>query len=102
MRQFIKYIVIMMILSMGGIVVNAASLSTSISGGNTVEPGGEFTLTFFLDIDEPIKQMSAKLNVDLSVMDIVSGPEALNGLSVILDENNIITVSSESGVSSSI
>jgi hypothetical protein len=91
----------MMVVSLGGIFVRAASLSTSISGNNSIDMGSEITLTFFLDVDEPVKQLTAKLNVDLSLLDIVGSPTALNGLNVQLDDN-IITVSSAEGVSGSI
>ena len=101
MRHGLKFIILMMVVSLGGIFVRAASLSTSISGNNSIDIGSEITLTFFLDVDEPVKQLTAKLNVDLSLLDIVGSPTALNGLNVQLDDN-IITVSSAEGVSGSI
>lgn len=102
MRHGVKFIILIMVVSLGGIFVRAASLSTSISGNNSIDIGSEITLTFFLDVDESVKQLTAKLNVDLSLLDIVGSPTALNGLNVQLDENNVITVSSSEGVSGSI
>ncbi|MDP2814115.1 MAG: cadherin-like beta sandwich domain-containing protein, partial [Erysipelotrichaceae bacterium] len=102
MRHGVKFIILIMVVSLGGIFVRAASLSTSISGNNSIDIGSEITLTFFLDVDESVKLLTAKLNVDLSLLDIVGSPTALNGLNVQLDENNVITVSSSEGVSGSI
>lgn len=102
MRHWLKIIILILVVSLGGVFVRAASLSTSISGSPSIEAGSEITLTFFLDVDEPLKQVNATLNVDLSLLDIVGSPIALNGLNVQMDENNELTIISAEGISGSV
>jgi hypothetical protein len=102
MRHWAKFLILITIFYLSGTSISATSLSTSISGSSSVETGSEITLTFFLDIEEPVKQLDAKLNIDLDLLEIVGSPVALNGLSVLINENNEITVSSANGVSGSV
>ncbi len=102
MRQWVRLLMWITIVYMSITSISASSFSTSISGSSMVETGSEITLTFYLDIEEPVKQMTAKLNVDLDLLEIVGSPVALNGLSVLINEDNEIIVSSADGVSGSV
>jgi hypothetical protein len=102
MRHWLKFLVLTMIIAWCGTWVQATTFSTSISGSDTIEIGSEITLTFAFDVDASISQMTAKLNFDSDLLDVVSPFETLNGLEVTVSESNEITVKSSSGVSGAV
>jgi hypothetical protein len=102
MRHLIKFLILSIMISLVGLTVFAATLSTTISGGNTVEVGSQVTLTFAFDVDEPIKQMTAKLVYDSDFLQLVGSPVALNGVDVLVNEDGEITASFPEGKSGSV
>jgi hypothetical protein len=102
MRHLIKFLILITIVYLSGASVSATTFSTSISGNSSVEAGDEITLTFSFYVDKPLRQMTAKLNIDLNVLEITGGLIALDGLDVKISEDNMIIVSSPDGVSGSV
>jgi hypothetical protein len=89
-------------ISVVGLTVFAATVTTTISGGNTIEVGSQITLTFAFDADEPIKQMTAKLVYDSDFLQMVGSPVALNGFDVQVNEGGEIIASFSEGKSGTV
>lgn len=102
MRNGLKYLIAVSILWCSMIIAQAASISTSIAGGDTIEAGGEITLTFSFVTDEPIRQLDAKLNFDSDLLEIVGEHLPLNGLNVTLSDSGNITVTSAAAMDGSV
>ncbi len=102
MRLKIKFLIGIIILYSSIISVHAASISTAIAGGDTVEVGGEITLTFSFVTDEPIRQLDAKLSFDSDLLEIVGDHLSLNGLNVTLSDSGDITVTSAAAMDGSV
>lgn len=102
MRNGLKYLIVVSILWCSMIIAQAASISTSIAGGDTIEAGGEITLTFSFVTDEPIRQLDAKLNFDSDLLEIVGEHLPLNGLNVTLSDSGDVTVTSAAAMDGSV
>ena len=102
MRNGLKYLIAVSILWCSMIIAQAASISTSIAGGDTIEAGGEITLTFSFVTDEPIRQLDAKLNFDSDLLEIVGEHLPLNGLNVTLSDSGDVTVTSAAAMDGSV
>lgn len=99
MRKIYKIYLVIMLLAVQTVFVKAATLSTSILGSSTVEVNGEIVLTFAFESDEALKQLSAQLDFDGDLLEIVGSPSGLNGFNVVLSaENEIMATSAEGSV----
>ncbi|MBV1708806.1 MAG: hypothetical protein KMY54_03015, partial [Erysipelothrix sp.] len=99
MQKIYKILLVMMMFAVQTVFVKAATLSTSILGSSTVEVNGEIVLTFAFESDEALKQLSAQLDFDGDLLEIVGSPSGLNGFNVVLSaENEIIATLAEGSV----
>jgi hypothetical protein len=76
--------------------------STSISGVDMIEIGHEFTMTFSLELEQSVKQVTATLDYDSDILEIVRNPVILSGLDVSVNESGDIIILSSEGLSGSI
>jgi hypothetical protein len=97
MRKLYKILLVTILLTLQAVNVKAATLSTSILGNDTVEVNGEIVLTFAFESDEALKQLSAQLDFDGDLLEIVGSPTGLNGFNIVLTADNEIIATSIEG-----
>jgi hypothetical protein len=62
-----------------------------------VEVNGEIVLTFAFESDEALKQLSAQLDFDGDLLEIVGSPSGLNGFNIVLSAEKEITATITEG-----
>ncbi|PKM87240.1 MAG: hypothetical protein CVU85_06270 [Firmicutes bacterium HGW-Firmicutes-10] len=96
MQKFIKFLLVIMLISLQSVLVRATELSTSISGNSTIEVNGEITLTFAFESEDELEKITAQLDFDSDLLEIIGSPAGLNGFNVSINtENEVIATSTE-------